>query len=399
MKKVVFITRHDPTKTGGGAFATRAYLEAINKLYPKQVVLFVANSYEDGILSYESSKIIKVLPRTKVNAILGILTGKLTRFDQVINNWLKSNNNNIDTVVFDGSIIGGSFVNLFKNHQCKLVTIHHNYEVEYHKENKSIETLKGRFLFWIKKLEARAYQHSNLNLFLTKPDLCLFEAKYGANTSIKKVLGCFEFSNNNSKNNTVLESKLTTTIKLVISGSLVAYQTQDGVNWFLDTIYHKLKEKNPNIELIITGRSPSKDLIQKCNNLNVNVIPSPKDIRKIIATANIYVCPTRLGGGLKLRIMDALALGLPCLIQEKSFRGYENIGQSDYINSFVDDKDFFAEFLTILEKIKTAKNVSHQIQALYQKEFSFINGTKRFEGYLKLLNEKNIQFHQYPISL
>ena len=70
MKKTVFITRHDPTKLGGGAFATRAYLEALNKIYPKQVVLFVADSYEDNVLSYESSKIIKVPPRKIFSSIL-----------------------------------------------------------------------------------------------------------------------------------------------------------------------------------------------------------------------------------------------------------------------------------------------------------------------------------------
>ncbi|GAB7257505.1 glycosyltransferase [Polaribacter sp. OB-PA-B3] len=385
MKKIVFITKHDPTKIGGGAFATRAYLEALNKIYPKQVVLFVADSYEENVLSYESSKIIKVLPRTKFSAILGILIGKLTRFDTVIKSWANKNKDNLDTVVFDGSVVGGSFINIFKKFNCKLVTIHHNYEVEYQKENKSIETIRGNFLFWIKKFEKRAYLSSHINLFLTQPDLNLFKVKYGNSSSTQKVIGCFEFFKNKeiiyNKNTTSFNSK--ETLKLIISGSLVTYQTLDGVNWFLEAIYPKLKEKHKNIEIIITGRSPSEELMQKCKELSVTIIPSPKDIRKIIAEGDIYICPTRLGGGLKLRIMDALALGLPCVIQEKSYRGYENIGESNFITKFSNEVDFFTTFDELLLNIKDNSNNRDYIRNEYNKEFSFDAGVIRLKTLLK----------------
>jgi glycosyltransferase involved in cell wall biosynthesis len=385
MKKIVFITRHDPTKLGGGAFATRAYLEALNKIYPKQVVLFVADSYEDNVLSYESSKIIKVLPRTKFSAILGILIGKLTRFDTVIKSWVKDNKDTIDTVVFDGSIIGGNFINIFKKYNCKLVTIHHNYEVEYHKENKSIETIRGSFLYWIKKFEKRAYVSSNINLFLTKPDLSLFIRKYGDNNSVKEVLGCFEFNKKETVKKVIDSATINfNTIKLVISGSLVTYQTLDGVNWFLDTIYPKLKEKYTNIELTITGRSPSEELIEKCKSLKVNIIPSPKDIRKIIAEADMYICPTRLGGGLKLRIMDALALGLPSIIQEKSYRGYEKIGKSEYVTKFSNEVDFFPVFEELLLSVNNNSSCKEYISNEYLKEFSFDDGFTRLKKYLNI---------------
>ena len=385
MKKIVFITRHDPTKLGGGAFATRAYLEALNKIYPKQVVLFVADSYEDNVLSYESSKIIKVLPRTKFSAILGILIGKLTRFDTVIKSWVKDNKDTIDTVVFDGSIIGGNFINIFKKYNCKLVTIHHNYEVEYHKENKSIETIRGSFLYWIKKFEKRAYVSSNINLFLTKPDLSLFIRKYGDNNSVKEVLGCFEFNKKETVKKVIDSATINfNTIKLVISGSLVTYQTLDGVNWFLDTIYPKLKEKYTNIELTITGRSPSEELIEKCKSLKVNIIPSPKDIRKIIAEADMYICPTRLGGGLKLRIMDALALGLPSIIQEKSYRGYEKIGKSEYVTKFSNEVDFFPVFEELLLSVNKSSTYKEYVSNEYLKEFSFDAGVTRLKKYLNI---------------
>ena len=383
MKKIVFVTRNNPTFIGGGSFATRAYLEALNKIYPEQVVLFVADSYEENILSYESSEIIKVPPRKRLTAILGILIGKLTRHDTAIISWLNLNKDKVDVVIFDGSIIGGSFINVFKKLNCRLVTIHHNHEVEFHKENKSIDSIKGYFLYWIKKFEKRAYISSNINLFLTKSDLSLFVRQYGDNNSKKEVLGCFEFNKDQTVKKVIDNSAINSkTIKLVISGSLVIYQTLEGINWFLDTIYPKLKEKYINIELTITGRSPSKELIKKCKILKVNIIPSPKNIRKIIAEADIYICPTRLGGGLKLRIMDALALGLPSIIQERSYRGYEKIGESEYVTKFSNEVDFFSEFDKLLLIINKNNTYKDYVINEYLKEFSFSSGVTRLKQYL-----------------
>lgn len=190
MKKIVFITRHDPTKIGGGAFATRAYLEALSCIYPKRVVLFVADSYQSNVLKYPPYEIVKVPPRPLYQSIPGIFLGKLTRFEKVFTNWMKENGTSVSKVVFDGGIIGGTFISAIKKYACETITIHHNYEYEYQKENKSIESLKGKFLYWIQKFEKRAFVHSDINLFLTQPDLNLFVEKFGDNKSKKSVLSC-----------------------------------------------------------------------------------------------------------------------------------------------------------------------------------------------------------------
>lgn len=387
MQKIIFITRHDPTKIGGGSFATRAYLEAFNKQYPNIVSLFVADSYENGVLTYESAEIIKTKPRSTVNAILGLLLGKLTRFNKVIYNWLKNYKGPIDMVIFDGSIISGTYINLFKKRECKLVTIHHNFEIEYHRENRSIETIRGNFFFWIKKFEKKAYLNSDINLFLTQPDVKLFNKFYGRTKAVNKVIGCFEYPTNKNKllnleqvpKNNNIDNK----IHIVISGSLVTHQTVDGVEWFLNDIYPTLKNKYPGIYLTITGRSPRKALIEHCKKLDVNLVASPKNIRKIIEKGTIYCCPTRLGGGLKLRIMDALALGLPCIVHQKSYRGYETIGASNWVTTFTNKNDFLPKFESLLYEVKNNKDVKKLLIQKYNDEFSFEAGVERLS---KIIN-------------
>ena len=62
--------------------------------------------------------------------------------------------------------------------------------------------------------------------------------------------------------------------------------------------------------MIIAGRNPAAILIEKCKCLpNVTLIPNPENMQDILMQGDVYICPTRLGGGLILRIMDGLRLG------------------------------------------------------------------------------------------
>lgn len=382
--KIVFITRNHPSDFGGGNNATRAYLEALVKLYPNRVTLFVTDNFNPNVLNYVPNEIIKVKPRFKLVAIFGVFFGKLTRFEKSVSNWLSKNKNNIDFVVFDGGIIGGTYCDIFQKNNCKCITIHHNYEVDYHKENKSIESLKGYFLFWIKFLEKKAYLNSALNLFLTQHDLIKFEFKYNSKRN-SQVIGCFEFSKKtnyyDNKYNFIDNNELS----IVISGSLNFHQSLDGVIWFIDKIYDRLKFEHPSIQVTITGKDPNKFLIDLCMKKGIKIIASPANIRAVIAQHKIYICPTKLGSGLKLRIMDALALGLPSVIHEKSYRGYEKIGKSEFVSMYNDESDFFSVFNNILKQIRKHKNYKEILVRNYQKEFSFNAGVKRLEFYINQL--------------
>ena len=88
-------------------------------------------------------------------------------------------------------------------------------------------------------------------------------------------------------------------------------------------------------EVIISGRNPDQRIIDTCSKIsNVRLIPNPKDMSDIIRMADIYICPTRLGGGLKLRIMDGLRLGLPIITHSCSARGYDVFKNTGFFYSF-----------------------------------------------------------------
>ena len=64
------------------------------------------------------------------------------------------------------------------------------------------------------------------------------------------------------------------------------------------------------------------------------MIPNPESIDDIITDSDIYLCPTRLGGGIKLRVMDGLRLGIPVITHSCSARGYDYFIDKPYFKVF-----------------------------------------------------------------
>ncbi len=146
--------------------------------------------------------------------------------------------------------------------------------------------------------ERNAYLECTMNLFLTNADKTKFENVYGYRKN-NFVIGCFEkfedkpiikANDFNAKN-----------IVLAITGSLDSYQSEDSILYFLSDLYPCIQNNFANIELIISGKNPSNKIISGCKRYsNIRLIANPENISEIIKLADIFVCPTRLGGGLKL---------------------------------------------------------------------------------------------------
>lgn len=382
MKKILFVTRHNPYVRSGGGLATKAFINAFSKLYPNKVDLVLADncSIDDSI---KVNNIIKVKPRNTINRVFSLFTGKLHRFTPKVKELI--DNEEYELCVFDGSIVAGSLIKYTKIKNIKSITIHHNYEPQYHLDNKSIESFKGYLSYFIKKNEKCAYLHSDLNLFLTQYDLNLFIIKYGKSDGKSKMIGIFEYESSYKPQtkihqNNIIKNKY----RLVISGSLNSYQTEHGIISFYSKYWNLLSKNLDNFNLTITGRNPSSQIYNTIGkNTNVSIIPNPINIEEIILTNNIFFCPTCIGSGLKLRVMDGLRIGLPILVHEVSARGYDYYFDKPWFQIYSDEESFVKAIQNIKNILPNINNET--ITKEYLKFFSFESGLNRLESYLKII--------------
>jgi len=293
-----------------------------------------------------------------------------------------------DIVVFDNSRTTAGMLNEVKKTGVKTITIHHNYEMEYYSGTKPSIAWRIPFMYYMEKAERTAVQKSDLNLTLTDEDIKLLQIHYDTQRRKKIVkLGSFESVIDSKSINSEHKDSIKKTDKklyFAITGTLGSYQTEMSVIPFLENEYPELLKLIPESKLIIAGRNPSDKMKDVCLKYpSIELIANPESMMEIMAYVDVYICPTCVGGGLKLRVMDGLKAGLPILTHVVSARGYEEFQKANCLFSYENTDSFRISLKKLISEKNKGKLDPKTIKDLYNSIFSFEAGVKRLGGILK----------------
>lgn len=110
---------------------------------------------------------------------------------------------------------------------------------------------------------------------------------------------------------------------LVYSGSLTYYANFEAVDYFLRHIFPLIQARRPGVKLLITGKTNGAALDRLPQHENVIFTGYLDDVRPTIARSRVEVVPLRQGGGTRLKILEALALGTPVVSTGKGAEGLD----------------------------------------------------------------------------
>ena len=109
--------------------------------------------------------------------------------------------------------------------------------------------------------------------------------------------------------------------QLIYNGALSYAANFDAVRYFLREIYPLVKETVPQVTFKITGSTTGVDLADLRLDESARLTGYVDDIRPEVAGAAVCVIPLRDGGGTRLKILEALALGTPVVSTSKGAEG------------------------------------------------------------------------------
>lgn len=97
--------------------------------------------------------------------------------------------------------------------------------------------------------------------------------------------------------------------ELVFTGSMDWYPNEDGVIFFLERILPRVHAELPETSFTAAGRNPSPRLRAAAARAGVRLTGTVDDVRPFVDAAAVYVAPLRVGGGTRLKLLEALAMG------------------------------------------------------------------------------------------
>ena len=96
---------------------------------------------------------------------------------------------------------------------------------------------------------------------------------------------------------------------LVFTGSMDWLPNEDAMTFFCREVLPLIRAEEPETTLAIVGRTPTPAVQRLAQEAGVSVTGRVDDVRPYMADAAVYVVPLRIGGGTRLKIFEAMAMG------------------------------------------------------------------------------------------
>jgi sugar transferase (PEP-CTERM/EpsH1 system associated) len=97
---------------------------------------------------------------------------------------------------------------------------------------------------------------------------------------------------------------------MVFNGVLTYRPNLEGIRYFIDQVLPRIRRAKPNASLTVVGYGSPKDLAQLAAP-GVTVTGWVDDVRPYLARAAAIVVPIRMGGGTRLKVVEALSMARP----------------------------------------------------------------------------------------
>jgi glycosyltransferase involved in cell wall biosynthesis len=113
--------------------------------------------------------------------------------------------------------------------------------------------------------------------------------------------------------------------KILALGTLHYPPNADGIRWFIKSILPLIVEQRPEVKLTVIGKNPPADFFRLENEHpeSIRITGYVPDLKPYLEETAVMVVPVRVGGGMRVRILEAFAQAIPVVTTTIGLEGIQ----------------------------------------------------------------------------
>jgi len=147
----------------------------------------------------------------------------------------------------------------------------------------------------------------------------------------------------------------------------------DGVLWFARRVFPLILQQCPDVQFDVVGARPPREIVAMSGgDTGINVTGYVANPTSYLRQAALMVVPLRAGGGMRVKILNGLAQGIPIVSTTLGCEGIRVIPGEDVLVAD-DPAEFAAAVLRVLNEPELARQLSVNGRRLVEAQYDYRN--------------------------
>lgn len=165
--------------------------------------------------------------------------------------------------------------------------------------------------------------------------------------------------------------------RLIYNGALTYGANYDAMQFFLKDIYPAIRQARPDVTLAITGSTKNVHTADLALDSSVTLTGYVDDVRGLVGGSDVAVIPLRQGAGTRLKILEAMALGVPVVATSKGAEGLQ-VRHGEHLLIADEPRDFAAQTLRVLNDATLRRALTAEARRLVEAQYNWLEIGRRF---------------------
>ena len=158
---------------------------------------------------------------------------------------------------------------------------------------------------------------------------------------------------------------------LIFTGKMDFRPNVDAVLWFCREVLPLVRSKMPDVRFYIVGQNPHGRVLRLADDPAVTVTGYVDDVRPYIAGACVYVVPLRIGGGTRLKVLEAMAMGKPIVSTSLGCEGFEGLVPGRELSLADTPEEFAQQVIELLGDASRRERLSRAARRFVKAQYDW----------------------------